>query len=271
MQEQGKYEMINGINTYYHEAGEGEPLLLIHGSGPGVSAWANWRLIIPILSKKYHLYAPDLVGFGSTQKLNGTSYGVEVWVNHLISFIEAKNLKSLSIVGNSLGGCLALHIANRRPDLLNKIILMGASGIDFKLTEGLEAVWGYTPSLENMKKLIQVFSYDTKHANNADLVQMRYQATLEGESQAAFESMFPHPRQQHIDAMALSEEEFRKIEVPTLLLHGREDRVVPIDETSWRIANIMPNAELHTFPKCGHWTQIEKTDAFCKQVEYFLG
>ncbi len=272
MSEYGKYEVINGVNTYYNEAGEGDPLLLIHGSGPGVSAWANWNLVFPIFSKKFHLYAPDLIGFGSTDKLTDGEYGIDVWVNQMIGFIEAKKLQPVSIVGNSLGGCIALHIAHRRPDLVKRIVMMGSSGTHFKLTEGLDRVWGYTPSFENMKKVIDVFSYDTKFANDSNVVQMRYEATIAGDgiNQKAFESMFPAPRQRHVDAMALSDEQLKSIETPSLFLHGREDLVVPIEETSWRMANLLPNAEMHMFSKCGHWTQIEHAERFNTLVADFL-
>src|SRR5437762_6744233 len=83
-----KYIDVNGISTHYHESGQGEPVLLIHGSGPGVTAWANWRLIIPRLSEHFHVYAPDIVGFGYTERPENIEYGVETWTNHLISFIE---------------------------------------------------------------------------------------------------------------------------------------------------------------------------------------
>ncbi len=135
---------------------------------------------------------------------------------------------------------------------------MGSAGIQFQLTEGLDQVWGYTPSLETMKKLIHLFSYDKRFAENDDLVQMRYKSTLNEENQAAFASMFPAPRQRHVNALALSEEQLRSIEVPVLLFHGREDQIIPIEETSWRLSQLLPNAELHTFSNCGHWTQIEK-------------
>lgn len=270
MSEQGSFEQIGEHRVYFHEDGEGERLLLIHGSGPGVSAWANWRLVFPILSKKYHLYAPDLLGFGSTDKPKSISYGVDVWVDQLVAFIEKKKLGPLSIVGNSLGGAIALHLAFRRPDLVKKLVLMGSAGIQFQLTEGLDRVWGYTPSFDTMKELIRLFSYDSRFAENDDLVQMRYQSTLNEENQAAFASMFPAPRQRHVDALALSEEQLRSIEVPVLLLHGRDDRIIPIEETSMRLSLLLPNAELHTFSNCGHWTQIEKTESFCKLVHYFL-
>ncbi|MDM5196704.1 alpha/beta hydrolase [Fictibacillus enclensis] len=270
MADQGKFIEAGGINTHYHEEGNGDPLLLIHGSGPGVSAWANWRLVFPILSKHYHLYAPDVVGFGYTEKPKDIQYSVDVWVDHMIAFIEKMGLEKLSIIGNSMGGALALHIANRRPDLVKKLFLMGSVGIEFPITDELDAVWGYTPSLENMKNLIATFSHDQSMADNDDLVELRYQASIQEGFQEAFSAMFPAPRQRHVNALALKEEELRRIEVPVILIHGREDRIIPLEKTSWRLSQIIPNAELHVFPECGHWTQIEKTKPFANQVIDFL-
>jgi 2-hydroxymuconate-semialdehyde hydrolase len=82
--------------------------------------------------------------------------------------------------------------------------------------------------------------------------------------------MFPAPRQRHLDAMALSDDELKSIQAPVLLIHGREDKVIPIAETSWEIAQLIPNAHLHVFPHCGHWVQIEKTQEFIAQVIEFL-
>ena len=268
--EQGKFIDVKGIHTHYHEAGQGEPLLLIHGSGPGVSAWANWRLAFPALSEHYHLYAPDVVGFGYTDRQEGQEYSIDVWVNHMIDFIEAIGEPKVSVIGNSFGGAIALHLVNRRPDLVNKVILMGSVGNQSTLSDGLDAVWGYTPSFENMKNLIKIFSYDQSNAENSDLVEMRYQASIQEGFQEAFSSMFPAPRQRHLDAMALSDDELKSIQAPVLLIHGREDQVIPLAETSWKIAQLIPNAELHVFPHCGHWVQIEKTEPFIHQVIEFL-
>lgn len=268
--EQGKYTEAGGIRTHFHEDGTGDPLLLIHGSGPGVSAWANWRLVFPVLSKHFHLYAPDVVGFGYTERPEGISYSVDVWVNHMIAFLEAINRKNLSIIGNSMGGALALHLAYRRPDLVSKLVLMGSVGVSFPITEELDAVWGYSPSFDNMKRLIRIFSCDPTMADNDDLVDMRYQASIQEGFQEAFSSMFPAPRQRHVDALALSEEALKSITIPVLLIHGREDRVIPLEHTSYKLVKLLPNAELHVFSQCGHWTQIEKTKPFCDQVIQFL-
>jgi 2-hydroxymuconate-semialdehyde hydrolase len=270
MIDKGKYADVQGIQTHYHEDGNGEPLLLIHGSGPGVSAWANWRLVFPILSQHYHLYAPDVVGFGYTERPKDIQYSVNMWVEHMIAFIETMNLRNVSIIGNSMGGALALHIANRRPDLVKKMILMGSAGIEFPITSELDAVWGYTPSMENMKKLISIFSNDQSMAENDNLIKMRYESSIEPGFQEAFSAMFPAPRQRHVNALALTEDQLRKIEIPVLLIHGREDRVIPLEKTSWKLSQIIPNAEIHVFPNCGHWVQIEKTEPFISQVIEFL-
>ncbi|MEH7482435.1 alpha/beta hydrolase [Neobacillus drentensis] len=270
MSEKGKFINAGGIQTHYHESGEGEPVLLIHGSGPGVSAWANWRLVFPILSKQYKLYAPDVVGFGYTERSENIQYSVDVWVEHMISFIETMNLEKISIIGNSMGGALALHIANRRPDLVKKLILMGSVGIEFPISKELDAVWGYMPSIENMRKLISTFSYDQSAARNDDLVELRYQASMEEGFQEAFSAMFPAPRQRQVNDLALTEGQLREITVPVLLIHGREDRIIPLEKTSWKMSQLIPKAELHVFSECGHWTQIEKTQPFVNQVVDFL-
>lgn len=274
MSENGLFTEISwagrNVRTHYHEAGEGENVLLIHGSGPGVSAWANWRLVFPILSKKYRLHAPDVVGFGYTERPEGAAYSVDLWVNHMIAFIEQRGIGPLSIIGNSMGGALALQLAHRRPDLVKKLILMGTVGISFPISEGLDAVWGYTPSVENMRRLIGMFSANAAIADNNDLVEMRYRASIQEGFQESFAAMFPAPRQRHVDALALPEEALREIKQPAMLIHGREDRIIPVEETSFKLAMLLPDVELHLFSNCGHWTQIEQTDSFCKQVDYFL-
>jgi len=266
---QSKNIDVNGISTHYLESGQGEPILLIHGSGPGVTAEANWRLVIPRLSENFHVYAPDIVGFGYTARPEDIQYGVETWTNHLISFIEAVGVSRVHIIGNSLGGALALHIANKRPDLVNKMVLMGAAGLSFMVTYGLDKVWGYEPSVENMKRLLEIFAYNQDFATD-ELAQLRYEASIQPGLQEAFSKMFAEPRQEKLNQLALPEEQLKKIEQPVLMIHGREDIVVPYKETSLRYLELLPNSELHIFSKCGHWTQIEKKNEFAELCENFF-
>ncbi|MGE7667293.1 alpha/beta fold hydrolase [Ureibacillus composti] len=266
-----KFININGIHTHYHEEGTGdEKIILIHGSGPGVSAFANWRLVIPRLSESYQVFAPDIIGFGETDKLADHNYHIDLWVEHLIGFIEAVSNEPVYLVGNSFGGALSLHIAYRRPDLVKKLILMGSVGTKHPISKGLDQVWGYEPSLDSMRNLIKLFSYDQAAANNEELVRLRYEASIRPDVKEAFAAMFQAPRQSKLDEMALEDEQIKQIEVKTLIFHGLNDQVIPIEETSYRLIQLLPHAELHVFNECGHWTQIEKTEPFIDHILTFI-
>ena len=98
---------------------------------------------------------------------------------------------------------------------------------------------------------------------------MRYQASIRPGAQEAFSSMFPQPRQEQVEALAAYEDRLSGIQNQTLLIHGREDRVIPL-ETSLKLLNVISNAQLHVFGHCGHWTQLEPRDAFNRLVREFL-
>ena len=136
---------VAGIATNYHDVGEGFPALFIHGSGPGVSAWANWRLVMPALSERLRLIAPDMAGFGFSERPAGIQYDLDTWVTQAIGLLDALGLEQADVVGNSFGGALALAMAIRHPQRVRRLVLMGSVGVPFDITEGLDAVWGYTP------------------------------------------------------------------------------------------------------------------------------
>jgi len=268
--EAGDYLDAGGYQTHFHEAGSGEPVVFIHGSGPGVTAWANWRNALPVFSERFHVLAPDLLGFGFSARPEGMRYSKDVWIDHLLAFLDAKGIERAHIVGNSLGGALALRLAVRAPERVDRIVLMGAAGVSFPMTRGLAAVWGYEPSLEAMRELIaEHFAYDASIATD-DLVRMRYDASRQPGFQESYATMFPAPFQPHLDALATPDEQIAAITAPTLLLHGREDKVIPL-ASSLRIFDLLPNAELHVFGHCGHWTMIERRDDFNALVMRFLG
>lgn len=264
----GRRVIADGIDTNYHDLGTGQPVLMIHGSGPGVSAYANWRLNMGPLSAARRVLAPDMLGFGYTATPPGMAFSLERWVSHLIGFIDALELGAVDVVGNSFGGALALALAARAPQRVRRLVLMGAAGIDFPLTEGLDAVWGYEPSIETMRRLIGIFSYDPARATE-DLVRMRHAASIRPGVQESFSALFPAPRQRWVTALATPEAAIAAIDKPALILHGREDRVIPPDN-ALRLFELMPQAELHMFGRCGHWTQIEHAARFNMLVNDFL-
>ncbi len=269
--EVGQSIVAAGIRTNYHDlnsAAPGVPLLLIHGSGPGVSAFANWRLVMPAFAASRRVIAPDMAGFGFTDRPAGYDYTIDNWVSHAIGLLDALALPQVDLIGNSFGGALSLALAIRHPQRVRRLVLMGAAGVHFELTPALDAVWGYQPSFENMRRMMDLFAYDRSLVND-ELAELRYQASIRPGFQESFSAMFPAPRQRSVDALASPEADIAKLAHQTLVIHGREDRVIPM-ATSLRLAELIPNAQLHVFGKCGHWTQIEHSARFARLVTDFL-
>lgn len=258
-----------GLATNYHDMGAGAPVLLIHGSGPGVTAWANWRLTLPALARHFHVLAPDIAGFGFTERPAGGHYDLDFWLGHVTGFLDALELEKVSVVGNSFGGALALGLAVRHPQRVHRLVLMGAVGLDLPISPGLDEVWGYTPSVENMRRLIDLFAFDTGSLP-ADLAEIRYRASVRPGFQESYGAMFPPPRQNGIRMLAQTEAAVRAIPHETLIVHGREDKVIPL-QNSLRLATLIDRAQLHVFGRCGHWTQLEQAARFNQLAVDFLG
>jgi 2-hydroxymuconate-semialdehyde hydrolase len=259
---------VDGIETHYHDAGSGRAVLLLHGSGPGVSAWANWRLVIPELAAHFRVIAPDQIGFNQTRPPENVRYGRGVWTQHALRLMEALEIESYDVVGNSMGGAIAFSMAAARPERIGRIVAMGTMGVAHELPPGLDEVWGYEPSVESMRRLIQLFAFDQSIATD-ELVQLRYQASIASGIQEAFSSMFPAPRQRWLDDLALRRDELEAIEHAVLLVHGWNDRVVP-PTSSLALMDLLPDVRLHVFGQCGHWVMIEQTRPFNELVARFL-
>lgn len=260
--------VADGINTNYHDVGSGSPVVLLHGSGPGVTAWANWRLTMPALATSFRVVAPDMVGFGYTERPPGVRYALDTWVAHAIGVFDALELDQVNLIGNSFGGSLALALAIRHPDRVRRLVLMGAAGLSFSLTPGLDAVWGYTPSIENMRGLLDIFAFNRDLVSD-ELAKLRYEASIRPGIQEAYSAMFPAPRQRWIDMLSSSEADIAALPHETLVVHGREDEVIPPDN-SYRLAQLIPRSQLHVFGRCGHWTQIEHAARFNQLVVDFF-
>lgn len=259
---------VAGIQTNYHDVGKGEAVLLIHGSGPGVSAFANWRLSLPALSQNFRVIAPDMAGFGFSERPENYQYTMENWVAQAVGLLDALDISKASLVGNSFGGALALALAVRHPERVNKLVLMGSVGVPFKITEGLDRVWGYEPSLDTMKGLLDIFAYNRALVTD-ELAELRYQASIRPGFQESFSAMFPAPRQRWVDAMSSPFADIRALPHPTLIIHGRDDKVIPL-QNAYQLLDLIEQSELHVFGQCGHWTQIEHAQSFNQLVAEFL-
>jgi pimeloyl-ACP methyl ester carboxylesterase len=269
--EVGKTIEANGIKTNYLEGGSGDThVVLVHGSGPGVTAYANWRQVIPTLAENFHCVAPDMVGFGHSDRPSDVKYGLQTWADQVIGVMDALGIQKAHLIGNSFGSAIGLRATTQHPERVDKLVLLGSMGVPFQITEGLETVWGYTPSFENMRKVLDYFAYSRELVND-ELAEVRYRGSIQPGWQESFGSMFPAPRQRWVDALVVPEEELRKLNHRALILHGRDDQVIPV-ETSIKLMGMLDRGDVVVYSHCGHWVQIERNKDFNRMVtDFFLG
>lgn len=266
---------VDGVATAVIDTGTPEgavapPALLLHGSGPGVTATANWRPIIPVIGADRRVIAPDQLGFGGTATGEQRTYGRTAWTGHALALLDTLGVRTVDIIGNSMGGAIALSMAAARPGAVRRIVLMGSMGVAMALPPGLDTVWGYVPGVEQMRQVIGLFAYNRALITD-ELVEMRYKASLSPPVRDSWRAMFPEPRQRWVDDLALSGSELAAIRSPVLMVHGRDDRVVPWRDSSAQLLDLLPDSRLHVLSGCGHWTMIEKTADFLALVQSFLG
>jgi len=261
---------VLGIRTRYHDVGEGEALLLLHGAGPGASGLSNYRRNVEALSANHRVIIVDLPGFGGTDNTlpeGGLFAAMGVFVR---AFLKELGVGQVSIVGNSMGGGIALEVALRAPALVRCMVLMGGAGslpaFTPMPTEGLMRMFGFYagegPTLQKLRAVVSMLVFD-QSAITDELLEERFKAASRPDVAADY----------IITKRAIEplwREDLASLRHPTLLIWGREDRVIPLD-ASFLLLKQIPNASLCVLPQCGHWVQWEKAAAFNALVLEFLG
>ena len=256
--------------TNYFDEGRGAPLFLLHGSGPGVSGWTNWKGVMHELAEQFRVIVPDIAGFGFTEFKEDSRYDIKLWVRHLVGIMDALKIDKASFVGNSFGGALALGLAVFDPSRVDRLVLLGTPAGEFEQTPGLRSAWEYEPSLENMEKTMRLFPFD-QSIITPEMIKSRYEASARPGAQDALRKLIPKPNAEGPTMVkGFPEHVVAKIQARTLVLHGREDRVVP-SECGQLLARAIERADLHLFGHCGHWVQTERRADFLRLVAAFCG
>ncbi|MFN3791719.1 alpha/beta fold hydrolase [Massilia sp.] len=262
------------LNIHYNDVGSGaETVVMLHGSGPGATGWANFhRNIEPLAQAGYRVILMDCPGWGKSDSIVNTGSRSELNAAFLKALLDALALERVHIVGNSMGGHSAVAFALAHPERVGKLILMGGGTGGPSLyapmpTEGikqLNAVYR-EPSIENLKRLMNVFVYDASAITDALMEQRLANILARRDHLENFlASLAANPKQFTDYGPRLGE-----IKAKTLVIWGRDDRFVAMDTGLKLIAGI-PDAQLHVFNRCGHWVQWEHADAFNRMVLDFL-
>ena len=244
--------------------GSGPPVLLLHGSGPGTTA-AAWAPLVAALAPRHRVIAPDLLGFGTAPRPTGSLRSA--WTAQALELIDSLGISSFAVVGNSAGGAIALALARARPLAVTRVIAVGSMGHPMTLPAGLDELWSYsTPSLQAARALLQLINFEPGAAT-AEAVEARHAATL---AQPWYPELFPAPRQRWVDDLALSRDELAAISAPVLLVHGAQDRVVPLRDGFLPLLDVLPDVRGHVFGRCGHASPLEHADEFNQLLTTFL-
>ncbi|MFV0457439.1 MAG: alpha/beta fold hydrolase [Actinomycetales bacterium] len=261
-------------NLRYYEAGSGHPLVLLHGSGPGATGWSNFRGNIGALAEHFHVYAVDMPGWGESDAATVDQLD---HVAAAIEFLDALGIERAAFVGNSMGGQTCLRLATEHPDRITHLVTMGPPvgrmptlfGAGDGPSEGLKIlIEAYRdPSPETMQRLVEIMCFDTERFATPDLCRARSEAAQSRpEHLANYVAGLPQgaPLPTWVRPDLLS-----SISVPTLLIHGRDDRVVSYETSLLLLANI-PDSRLVLLNRCGHWAMIEHADEFNRMVIDFV-
>ena len=261
------YRRIEGLKTFYIQAGEGEPLVLFHGGSPGTCSSVNWKLNIePLAAAGFAVYAYDQPGFGLSD--NPTDYSLDFRVAHAKALIDALQLDRFHVMGNSMGAYIAARIALEDPRA-KKLVLVssntlapkGSAESQAKSKKHAEELRAYTPSLENMRTMTLGTLFHRELVSD-ELVRERYEMSA-GKNYEAQLKRAEAPKSKTLD------DELDHLQTKTLILWGKNDHGTSLEQALLLFEKI-PQAELHVFDQCAHWVQWDQAERFNNLVIAFL-
>lgn len=263
---------VGDLTVHYHDLGSGDQtVILLHGGGPGASGWSNYSRNAEAFAAKFRTIIVDLPGFGKSTKRAATESVFMFMSDVMAGFMDALQIESASFVGNSLGGGTSLKFCVRFPKRVERLVLMGTAGsvpIFSPLSEGAKRLFGYYrgegPTLEKLKGVVECLVADPA-AVPEELLRQRLELSKDPEIVASppLKMLGRHP------ADDIWRDRLSALEHKTLLVWGREDQTVPLD-SAFILLRTIRNAQLHVFPRCGHWAQWEVAEEFNRLVTDFL-
>ena len=265
-----RYVRTPSWNIHYNEAGEGHPVVMLHGSGPGATGWSNFGPNMPALAERFRVIAVDMPGWGAS---DAVTFDERDHAGAALELLDTLGIEKAAFVGNSMGGMTALRFAALHPERISPLVTMGPGAPGPRLfgagdgpTEGLKVLQAAyrDPSAASMKRLVEIMTFDPANATDA-LAQQRSDAAL--------------ARPDHLENFVAgigkvfrfwpTVDDVLSIRTPALLFHGRDDRVVHF-ENSLALTAMIPDSRLVLLNRCGHWAQVEHAAEFNRLVRDFV-
>ena len=278
----------NGYQVRYYDSGpcattsggtgrgDADTVVLLHGGGPGASAWSNFGKNMPVIAKRFRAVMMDLPGYGESVARPPTAHFFTLAADALAALLDDLGISKTHLIGNSLGGGTAFRFALRYPDRAGRLVLMGPGGLTLNVlapdpTEGVRRLMEFAappgPSRDKMEAFLRVMVHDQRLITD-ELIDERYAAASRPEALAGMAAMGSSFFGEHAEDGMLWREAHR-LKHDVLLIWGQEDRVNPLDGALIALKQLR-RAQLHVFGGCGHWAQLEKFDEFNELSLRFL-
>lgn len=261
----------------YHEVGDGLPLLMLHGSGPGVTGWRNFGANLATFAPHFRCLVLELPGFGVSDPTD--QHPMVGAPGAVLRFLDGLGLDRVDVIGNSMGGIVGTQVAIEAPDRVRRLVTVGGLGRNLLSPgpgEGLNLLMDFTddPTRERLVAWLHSMVFDRAIVTE-QMIEERWAQATEPATLASARKMYSRAAFTAGMAMAAASDRapawalLHRIRAKTLITWGRDDRVSPLDMALLPMRTI-PDAELHVFPSCGHWAMIEQKDAWESAVLAFL-
>ena len=264
---QGSFIEVNdGFKFHYYDEGDGEVVVLLHGSGTGASGHTNFKNnFIALKNAGFRVILPDLPGYGFSSKPDNEIYTLEYFNKKLIQLLDALSIQRFSLLGNSLGGALSIGLSLKYPDRVSKLIVMAPGGIEdrevYDVMPGIKKLLtdflGGNMDQKKIEGLLELFPFDSSIVTK-EMIDERMEILPLMNSQVMATMDIPN-----------MESDLSKITQPVLAFWGMNDQFIPVSG-AMKIGSGCPNAQIMLFSQCGHWVMIEQEKAFNDACINFL-
>lgn len=263
-------KLVDGLVTSYLEAGEGDPVVLLHGGEFGASAELGWERNIAALAAQYRVLAPDQLGFGQSAKVIDFVDGRGMRIRHVARFCEVLGIDSAHFVGNSMGAINLLSDATSDTRLLPiRTMAIICGGGEIQQNRHFEALQQYDATLLAMRRIVEALFYDASYPADDDYVRRRYESsTAPGAWEAVAAARFRRPDAAPSPTPSTTRA-YERIDVPMLVVEGGDDKLLPAGWAA-QIAKQIDGARSMVVDKAGHCPQIEQSSTVNELLLDFL-